>query len=87
VKITAQLPGYDDATLTINPLERTTGDVMLKLNKSKGERKTTKIKPIGTANHGTGSGGTGTGGTQVKNQTGGELSTNPFAGSGTVPNK
>jgi hypothetical protein len=88
VKITAQLPGYDDATLTINPLERTAGsDVMLKLNKSKGERKTTKIKPIGTANHGTGSGGTGTGGTQVKNQTGGELSTNPFAGSGTVPNK
>jgi serine/threonine-protein kinase len=86
VKITAQLPGYDDATLTLNPLERTDGsNVMLKLIKSKGERKTTKIKTTGTTNHNTGSGNTG--GTQVKNQTGGELSTNPFAGSGTVPNK
>jgi eukaryotic-like serine/threonine-protein kinase len=89
VKITAQLPGYDDATLTINPLERTEGsDVMLKLNKSKGERKTTKIKTSGTG-HGTGtgaSGGTGAG-SAVKNQTGGELGNNPFAGSGTVPGK
>jgi serine/threonine-protein kinase len=84
VKITAQLPGYDDATLTINPLERTDGsDVKLKLIKSKGERKTTKIKT--TANHGAGSATNG--GTQVKNQTGGELGTNPFAGSGTVPSK
>ncbi len=83
VKITAQAPGYDDATLTINPLERTDGDdIKLKLNKSKGERKTTKInKTPGTGHTPAGNGG----GQQVKSQTGGELSPNPFAGSGTVP--
>jgi eukaryotic-like serine/threonine-protein kinase len=86
VKITAQLPGYDDATLTVNPLERTAGsDIMLKLNKSKGERKTTKIKVTG-GGHGSAAGGAG-GGSAAKSQTGGELGTNPFAGSGTVPGK
>ncbi len=87
VKITAQLPGHDDATLTINPLERKNGsEVTMKLNKSKGERKTTKIK---TSPQGTGSAGSAGGreGNEVKNQTGGELSTNPFAGSGTVAPK
>jgi eukaryotic-like serine/threonine-protein kinase len=87
VQIVAQLPGHDDAMLKINPLERKDGSaVNLKLNKSKGERKTTKIKATPSGQNTNGSGG-GTG-TQVKSQTGGELSTNPFAGSGTVaPNK
>jgi serine/threonine-protein kinase len=84
VKIIAQLPGYDDATTNINPLERTDGGtVNLKLFKSKGERKTTKInkQPAGKTNTGTGSGS----GQPVKSQTGGELGNNPFEGSGTVP--
>ncbi len=72
VKITAQLAGYDDATLSINPLERADGDtIRLVLKKSKGERKTTNIRPTA------GSGATG-GSAQPVNKTGGELSTNPF---------
>jgi len=76
VKITAQLAGYDDATVTINPLERTDGsDVSLKLKKAKaGERKTTKItgRPAG---QGSGSGGSA----QPSNHTGGELGPNPYS--------
>jgi serine/threonine-protein kinase len=80
VKITAQLDGYDDATLMINPEERTDGaDVTLTLKKPvKGPPKTTKIKATG-ANAGSGSG--------PANHTGGELSTNPFQSGGTVQKK
>jgi hypothetical protein len=74
VKLTAQLPGYDDAELTVNPLERDDGrPITLVLKKSKGERKTTKIKPAAGAGSGSGAGGSG-----QANKTGGELGTNPF---------
>jgi serine/threonine-protein kinase len=80
VTITAQLPGYDDAKIVINPLERTDGqELHLKLKKPiKGPPKTTKIKPGGD--------GGGSGATPA-NHTGGELSTNPFATGGTVQKK
>jgi serine/threonine protein kinase len=77
VKITAQLDGYDDATTIVNPFERTSGDIKLKLNKAHGPAKP-KVPPKGL--------GTGTG-TGPVNHTGGELSPNPYAGSGTVPKK
>ncbi|HEY5920262.1 MAG TPA: serine/threonine-protein kinase [Kofleriaceae bacterium] len=83
VKITAQIEGYDDATLMINPEERTDGqELHLTLKKPvKGPPKTTKIKPT---NQGTNQGN----GTGPANHTGGELGTNPFAtGSGTVNKK
>ncbi len=71
VTVTAQLPGYDDAKIVINPLERTDGqELRLKLKKpAKGAPKTTKIKPTG---QGSGSAG------QPSNHTGGELGNNPF---------
>ena len=49
VTVTAQLPGYDDAKIVINPLERKDGqELRLKLKKPvKGPPKTTKIKPTG----------------------------------------
>jgi hypothetical protein len=71
VKITAQYAGYDDATVTINPLEREDGsEVSLKLKKPAkgGKRKTTQIHP-----------GTGSGAAQPVNHTGGELGPNPYA--------
>jgi serine/threonine protein kinase len=78
VTITAQLPGYDDAKIVVNPLERIDGqELRLKLKKPvKGPPKTTKIKPAGD-------------GTPAvpKNHTGGELGTNPFATGGTVQKK
>jgi serine/threonine-protein kinase len=83
VKITAQLDGYDDATLMINPEERTDGQQLnLTLKKPvKGPPKTTKIKPPNQgSNAGSGSAG-------PANRTGGELSTNPFATGGTVQKK
>jgi tRNA A-37 threonylcarbamoyl transferase component Bud32 len=84
VKITAQHAGFDDATVSINPLERTDGSaVSLKLKKAKGERKTTKMRPPGP---GSGSAATGGGTQQPVNQTGGELGTNPF-GTGSAPKK
>jgi serine/threonine-protein kinase len=78
VTVTAQLPGFDDAKIVINPLERKDGQVLrLKLKKpAKGPPKTTKIKPTGTGS-----------GTAPTNHTGGELGTNPFATGGTVPKK
>jgi eukaryotic-like serine/threonine-protein kinase len=83
VKITAQLPGYDDAEYTINPLERKDGqELRLKLNKSKGQRKTTQLRPAGQ-----GAGSTNGSGTVPTSQTGGELGHNPFDASGTVPKK
>ena len=77
VTITAQLPGYDDAKIVVNPLERIDGqDLKLKLKKPvKGPPKTTKIKPDGD------------GPVVPKNHTGGELGTNPFATGGTVQKK
>jgi eukaryotic-like serine/threonine-protein kinase len=78
VKITAQLPGYDDAEFTINPYERKDGqELRLKLNKSKGQRKTTQLRPAGQ----------GSGVTAPTSQTGGELGHNPFGAPGTVPPK
>jgi eukaryotic-like serine/threonine-protein kinase len=79
VTVTAQLPGYDDAKIVINPLERKDGqELRLKLKKpAKGPPKTTKIKPTGSGSEG----GTPT------NHTGGELGTNPFATGGTVQKK
>ena len=72
VKITAQLDGYDDATTTVNPIERTSGEpIRLKLKKPvKGPPKTVKIAPK-------------TAPTQTQtptSHTAGELGTNPFAG-------
>ena len=82
VKLTAQLPGYDDATLMINPEERTDGQrVVLTLKKPvKGPPKTTKIRPT---NPGTDQGSAA----GPKNHTGGELGNNPFATGGTVQKK
>jgi serine/threonine protein kinase len=82
VKVTAQLEGYDDATLMINPEERVDGqELTLTLKKPvKGPPKTTKIKPTNPAN------GTGNP-TGPANHTGGELGTNPFATGGTVQKK
>jgi serine/threonine-protein kinase len=81
VTVTAQLPGYDDAKIVINPLERTDGqELRLKLKKpTKGPPKTTKIKQTGQ--------GSAEGGTGPANHTGGELGTNPFATGGTVQKK
>ncbi len=81
VKITAQLDGYDDATLMINPEERVDGGVVtLTLKKPvKGPPKTTKMKPAGQ--------GSGAGSSAPVNHTGGELSTNPFESGGTVQKK
>jgi hypothetical protein len=80
VTVTAQLPGYDDAKIVINPLERVDGqELRLKLKKpAKGPPKTTKIKPTGQDS------GSGAG---PANHTGGELGTNPFATGGTVQKK
>ncbi len=77
VTVTAQLPGYDDATLTVNPLERVDGEELkLRLKKpKKGPPKTTKIKSTQPVNTG------------PANHTGGELGTNPFANPGTVQKK
>ena len=77
VTITAQLPGYDDATLGVNPLERKDGEELkLRLKKpKKGPPKTTKIRPTQPVNTG------------PANHTGGELGTNPFANPGTVQKK
>jgi PEGA domain len=82
VKVTAQLDGYDDATLMINPEERVDGqELTLTLKKPvKGPPKTTKIKPT---NQGSGAGSA----TGPANHTGGELGTNPFATGGTVQKK
>jgi serine/threonine-protein kinase len=79
VTITAQLPGYDDAKIVVNPLERADGqELKLKLKKPvKGPPKTTKIKPAGQ----------GSASALPANHTGGELGTNPFATGGTVQNK
>jgi len=76
VKITAQLPGYDDAVVTINPLERSDGrPIQIKLKKSKGERKTTNIRPAG---QGSGATPTGTGSGATQPQGNGEINPNPF---------
>jgi len=79
VTITAQLPGYDDAKIVVNPLERSDGqELRLRLKKpTKGPPKTTKLKrPEG-----------GAAVPVPENHTGGELGTNPFATGGTVPKK
>jgi eukaryotic-like serine/threonine-protein kinase len=78
VTITAQLPGYDDAKIVVNPLERRDGqELRLKLKKPvKGPPKTTKIKPEGNDSS-----------AAPANRTGGELGTNPFATGGTVQKK
>jgi serine/threonine-protein kinase len=83
VKVTAQLDGYDDATIMINPEERTDGqELNLTLKKPvKGPPKTTKIKPSNQGSNG------GSGSAGPANRTGGELSTNPFATGGTVQKK
>jgi hypothetical protein len=82
VTITAQLAGYDDAKIVVNPLERQNGqELKLKLKKPvKGPPKTTKIKPAGQ-------GGNPENGNGPANHTGGELGTNPFATGGTVQKK
>ncbi len=75
-KVTAQLPGYDDATLDVNPAEREDGGhILLKLKKpAQGAPKTIKMKAGGGSaesptNHGNG-----------------EISPNPYK-RGTMPSK
>ena len=78
VKITAQLDGYDDATTLVNPYERKSGEIKLKMKKpAKGSPKTTKMNPKGS----------GPQGSTPSSHTAGELGNNPFTGSGTVPKK
>ena len=75
VRITAQLAGYDDGSLMINPEEYRDGQVIsIKLKKPvKGlPPKTTKIKP-------------GAGSAETGSHAGGELSGYPGAGGGNVP--
>ena len=81
IVITAQLPGYDEASTSINPIERKDGSkiVPIHLKKPKqGPPKITKMKPAG---QGTGSSA------DPASHTNGELGTNPFLGSGNVPRK
>jgi eukaryotic-like serine/threonine-protein kinase len=81
VRIVAQLDGYNEAEIMINPAERKDGQTIpLKLFKpKKGPPKITKMKPAG---------GEAGGSVQTPvNATGGELGNNPFGGGGTIPRK
>lgn len=79
VTVQAQLPGME-GQITINPLERTDGKtITIKLKKLQGASKI--IKKAGTGSS------SATGHDTTTNHTGGELSNNPYAGSGTVPKK
>jgi serine/threonine protein kinase len=81
IVITAQLAGYDEATTSVNPIERASGSkiVQLHLKRPKqGPPKITKMRPAGQ-----GSGSSA----QPANHTNGELGNNPFLGSGNVPKK
>jgi len=84
VTMFAQLPGKE-GQVNVNPLERKeqgSKPIVIKLKKLQGESKIIKKQP------GTGSGSATTNSTgQTTNHTGGELSNNPYAGSGTVPKK
>jgi hypothetical protein len=85
VTMTAQLPGME-GQVNVNPLERKDQGqkpVLIRLKKLQGASKIIKKQP-GT---GTGSAATNNGGQTTTNHTGGELSNNPYAGSGTVPKK
>ncbi|HEU4612891.1 MAG TPA: hypothetical protein VFS15_12465, partial [Kofleriaceae bacterium] len=78
VLIRAQIDGYDDATLSINPEERADGQrVLLTLKKPvKGPPKTVKIRPTNPDSP-----------KLPANHTGGELGNNPYANGGTVHKK
>jgi serine/threonine-protein kinase len=81
VKITAQLPGYDESETSVNPLERKDGSVIkLTLKKPvKGPPKITNMKQHP---------GSGSGSADTSNHTGGgELGGDPFKNGGNVPKK
>jgi serine/threonine-protein kinase len=83
VNIYAELPGGLAGTTKINPAERKTGTtVAIKLKKQGTGPKI--VRPPST---GKGSASSGTGSQHGTSHTGGELSTNPYAGSGTVNKK
>jgi eukaryotic-like serine/threonine-protein kinase len=81
VKFTAQLAGYDEGVVTVNPVERPDGGPVKIVCKKPTKGAAPKITKFNPAQ---GSGVTQGSGAQPANHSGGELSTNPFDGS-TVP--
>ncbi len=84
---TVSLEGFNDRSIGINPLELPDDHkVSYKLIKPPKGSPIQRIKPPAKKDAG-GSGGTGSAATVPRDKTGGELTGDPYAGSGTVPNQ